>query len=82
MWVSWTNTSILLKVHPNSIYLLHFVNFQCGSEKNTAQSRTVIVIHTMPMMQVMYEVMIFYDELELLLALLRCYQRQDCEGFN
>ena len=29
-----------------NIYLIHFVNLQCGSEKNTAQSRAVIISHT------------------------------------
>ena len=29
-----------------NIYLIHFVNLQCGSEKNAAQSRAVIISHT------------------------------------
>ena len=29
-----------------NIYLIHFVNLQCGSEKNAAQSRVVIIYHT------------------------------------
>jgi len=29
-----------------NIYLIHFVNLQCGSEKNAAQSRVVIISHT------------------------------------